>query len=64
MNVMDLGFRQGEEKWLSPEKEEVKLLCDGCDKEICENELFLDDGFEILCEDCALDKLYEKMEER
>lgn len=63
MNVMDLGFRQGEESFISAEKEDVVLICNKCDKEIWEDELYLDDGFEILCESCAIDRLYEKMEQ-
>lgn len=63
MNVMDLGFRQGEESFISAEKEDVVLICSKCDKRICENEFYLDDGFEILCESCAIDSLYEKMEQ-
>lgn len=62
VNVMDLGFRQGEESFMSAEKEDVVLICEKCGKEIREGELYEDKIF-LLCERCAEEAFREELKE-
>lgn len=62
MNVMEVGFRQGEERWLSPKEEDTKVICDKCEQEIGRGEPvfeIFDEGYKEFCEECALDWLYD-----
>lgn len=62
MNVMDLGFRQGEESFISAEKEDVVLICEKCGEGIWEGELYEDKIF-LLCEKCAEEEFREGLKE-
>jgi DNA-directed RNA polymerase subunit RPC12/RpoP len=62
MNVMDIGFMQGEESWLSPKEETTEYICDKCEQEIGRGEPIFEifDGSDKeFCERCALDWLYD-----
>lgn len=59
---MEVGFRQSEESWLPPKEEDTKVICDKCEQEIGRGEPvfeIFDEGYEELCEECALDWLYD-----
>lgn len=62
MNVMDIGFMQGEESWLSPKEEAAEYICDKCEQKIGSGEPIFEifDGSDKeICERCALDWLYD-----
>ncbi len=62
MNVMDIGFMQGEESWLSPKEETTEYICDKCEQKIGSREPvfeIFDGGYKEFCEGCALDWLYD-----
>ncbi len=62
MNVMDIGFMQGEESWLSPKEEAAEYICDKCEQKIGSGEPIFEifDGSDKeFCERCALDWLYD-----
>ena len=56
MNVMDIGFMQGEESWLSPKEETTEYICDKCEQKIGSGEPvfeIFDGGYKEFCEGCA-----------
>ncbi len=62
MNVMDIGFMQGEESWLSPKEEAAEYICDKCEQKIGSGEPvfeIFDGSDKEFCEGCALDWLYD-----
>lgn len=62
MNVMDIGFMQGEESWLSPKVETTEYICDKCEQKIGSGEPvfeIFDGNDKEFCEICALDWLYD-----
>ena len=62
MNVMDIGFMQGEGSWLSTKEETTEYICDKCEQKIGSGEPvfeIFDGNDKEFCERCALDWLYD-----
>ena len=75
MDVMEIGFQQGEENWLSPteDDDDDDFICDICGKiiERGKGNLYYESDGRFWCERCAreraievaIDKIYDEMEE-
>lgn len=63
MTVNEIGFIQGETRWLCCEREErgVYKCVDG-ETEIYEGEQYLEHDEEILCTDCAKQRLEDSFQ--
>ena len=59
--MLEKSFLRCEESWRTP-PEDDELVCECCDKRIAEGDCYFENEYHLLCESCAIDKLYDLME--
>ncbi len=60
--MIETNFLRAEENYLTPPEYENNLVCECCDREILEGDVYFENDFHLLCESCAVDKLYGAMQ--
>lgn len=60
--MLEASFLRAEESYLTPSEYEDDLVCECCDRKISEGDVYFENDFHLLCESCAIDKLYNAMQ--
>ncbi len=60
--MVEMSFLRAEESYLTPPEDDNDLICECCERNISEGDVYFENEFHLLCESCAVDKLYNAME--